>query len=58
MYRHILHLMSQKRIDLTPVVTHHFPIERIRDGFNLVLSKDKSAIGIVLDWAGARKPTS
>ena len=50
MYRHILHLMSHKRIDLTPVVTHHFAIERIRDAFDLVLSKDKSAVGIVLDW--------
>jgi threonine dehydrogenase-like Zn-dependent dehydrogenase len=50
MYRHILHLMSRKRIDLAPVVTHHFPIERIRDAFDLVLSKDKSAIGIVLNW--------
>jgi threonine dehydrogenase-like Zn-dependent dehydrogenase len=50
MYRYILDLMSRKRIDLTPVVTHHFPIERIRDAFDLVLSKDKSAIGIVLDW--------
>jgi threonine dehydrogenase-like Zn-dependent dehydrogenase len=53
MYRHILDLMSRKRIDLTPVVTHHFPVERIRDAFDLVLSKDKSAIGIVLHWDGA-----
>jgi len=50
MYRYILDLMSRKRIDLTPVVTHHFPVERIQDAFDLVLSKDKSAIGIVLDW--------
>jgi threonine dehydrogenase-like Zn-dependent dehydrogenase len=53
MYRHILDLMSRKRIDLAPIVTHHFPIERIRDAFDLVLSKDKSAIGIVFDWGGA-----
>jgi threonine dehydrogenase-like Zn-dependent dehydrogenase len=53
MYRHILDLMSRTRIDLTPVVTHHFPIEQIRDAFDLVLSKDKSAIGIVFDWGGA-----
>jgi len=53
MYRHILDLMARKRIDITPVVTHHFPIERIRDAFDLALSKDKSAIGIVLDWGEA-----
>lgn len=51
MYRYVLDLMARQRIDLSPVVTHHFPIGRIRDAFDLVLSKDKSAIGIVLDWA-------
>lgn len=51
-YRYILELMARGRIDLSPIVTHHFPIAHIADGFNLVLSKDKSAIGIVLDWTG------
>lgn len=49
-YRYILDRMARGRIDLSPVVTHRFPIARIKDAFDLVLSKDKAAIGIVLDW--------
>jgi len=49
-YRYILELMSRRRIDLSPVVTHRIQAGRIRDAFDLVLSRDKSAIGIVLDW--------
>jgi threonine dehydrogenase-like Zn-dependent dehydrogenase len=49
-YRYILDLMSRRRIDLSPVVTHHFPVGRVRDAFDLVTSREKSAIGIVFDW--------
>ena len=53
-YRYILDLMAHHRIDLSPLVTHHFPIARIQDAFDLVLSKDKSVLGIVLDWNESR----
>lgn len=49
-YRYILDLISRGRINLSPVVTHRFPVGQIRDAFDLVLSRDKSAIGIVFDW--------
>jgi len=49
-YRCILDLMSRGRIDLSPILTHHFPAERVRDALDLVQSRDKSAIGIVFDW--------
>jgi threonine dehydrogenase-like Zn-dependent dehydrogenase len=52
-YRYILDLMSRRRIDLSPVVTHHFPVGRVRDAFDLVTSREKSAIGIVFDWSQA-----
>jgi threonine dehydrogenase-like Zn-dependent dehydrogenase len=49
-YRYILDLMARGRIDLSPLVTHHFPITRIKDAFDLALSRDKSVLGVVLDW--------
>lgn len=52
-YRYILDLMATRRIDLTPLVTHHFPMTCVKDAFDLVLSKDKSVLGIVLDWNGS-----
>ena len=49
-YRYLLDLMARRRIDLSPIVTSHFPITRIKEVFDLVLSKNKEAIGIVFDW--------
>jgi threonine dehydrogenase-like Zn-dependent dehydrogenase len=50
MYRYILDLMSRGRINLSPVLTHRFPVGQVKDAFDLVQSRDKSAIGIVFDW--------
>jgi threonine dehydrogenase-like Zn-dependent dehydrogenase len=49
-YRYILDLMARRRIDPSPLVTHRFPIARIKDAFDLALSRDKSVLGVVLDW--------
>ncbi len=49
-YHYILDRMASGRIDLSRVATHRFPIARIKDAFDLVLRKDKSAVGIVFDW--------
>jgi len=49
-YRYLLAQMSAGRIDLSTLVTHRLPIARIRDAFDLVLRKDRSALGIVFDW--------
>ena len=49
-YRYLLDLMARRRIDLSPMVTHHFPVSRVKEAFDLALSKNKEAIGIVFDW--------
>jgi len=49
-YRYILDLMARTRIDLSPIVTHHFPIARVKDACDLVVSKDKSVLGVVFEW--------
>jgi threonine dehydrogenase-like Zn-dependent dehydrogenase len=42
--------MARRRINLSPIVTNHFPISSIKEAFDLVLRKDRGAIGIVFDW--------
>lgn len=49
-YRYILDQMAHERIALARIITHRFPIARVRDAFELVVSRDKSAMGIVFDW--------
>ena len=49
-YRYLLDLMARKRIDLSPVVTHRFPITRIKDAFDRAVSRDKSVLGVVFEW--------
>ncbi len=50
-YRYILAQMSAGRVDMSHILTHRLPIGRIRDAFDLVLQKDRSALGIVFDWS-------
>lgn len=50
-YRYILDQMAHNRIDLARIITHRFPLTQVRDAFELIASKNKSAIGIVFDWS-------
>jgi threonine dehydrogenase-like Zn-dependent dehydrogenase len=49
-YRYILDLMARGGIDPSPLLTHRFPMASIKDAFDLVRTKDKSVLGVVLDW--------
>ncbi len=49
-YRYLLDRMATRRIDLSSIATHRVPVSRVKDAFDLLLRKDRSAIGIVLDW--------
>ena len=49
-YAYILDMMSRRRIDPSPVLSHRFPIARLKEAFELTLSKDRGAVGIVFDW--------
>ncbi|TCP15503.1 L-threonine 3-dehydrogenase [Crenobacter luteus] len=42
--------LLQSGLDLTPMVTHRFPVERYREGFDAMLSGRSGKV--VLDWIG------
>ena len=46
-------LVSERRIDLRPLVTHHFPLERIHDAFELVAGYRDGVIKAILHLTDA-----
>ncbi len=40
--------MLQSGLDLSPIITHHFPVERYREGFEAMLSGHSGKV--ILDW--------
>jgi threonine dehydrogenase-like Zn-dependent dehydrogenase len=50
MYDYILDRVARGHLDLAPLVTHHFPIDHAAAAFDLAVSREKSAIGIIFNW--------
>ena len=45
----VLEMMAEKRIDLTPLITHRFKFNEAKSAYQL-LSEDTSALGILLEY--------
>lgn len=45
-----LNLMSSGDLKIEPLISHTFPIEEAKDAYALVLSKDISSMGVVLEY--------
>lgn len=50
----ILDMMADGNMDVSPLITHRFDLKEARDAYN-VLTKDTSALGIVLDYEHSSK---
>ncbi len=40
--------MLQSGLDVSPVITHHMPVDDFQDGFQLMLSGQSGKV--ILDW--------
>jgi threonine 3-dehydrogenase len=40
--------LIQEGLDLSPILTHHFPVDRYREGFEVMVSGESGKV--VLDW--------
>jgi len=49
----VIRLIGEKRIDVSPLLTHHFPLERIQDAFELVAAYGDGVIKAVVDMPPA-----
>ncbi|MFT7144088.1 MAG: putative dehydrogenase/threonine dehydrogenase-like Zn-dependent dehydrogenase [Alphaproteobacteria bacterium] len=45
-----LHLMSTGALKIEPLISHNFPIEDAKDAYAMVLGKDISNMGVVLEY--------
>jgi len=44
----VANLLESKRIDISPVITHKFPLEEFEKGFELMMSEERKAAKILL----------
>ena len=52
----VLELMASGALDLTPLVSHRFPIERADEAYRLIESADEPYLGIVMTYPGEAAP--
>lgn len=48
-YRTAVKLLQKKRVDVTRLQTHHFPFERWRDAYEMLLKNVQGAMKVVID---------
>ncbi len=49
----VLDLMASGRLDLSPLTTHRFPIERAEEAYRLIEEGKEPYLGVVLEYPGA-----
>jgi len=50
----VLDLMGSGRLDLSPLVSHRFPIDRALEAYELIEDGKSSYLGVLLEYPGAR----
>jgi 3-hydroxyethyl bacteriochlorophyllide a dehydrogenase len=45
-----LDLVSLGYLETLPLITHHFPVQRAADAWELINSKREDVLGVILDW--------
>lgn len=48
-----LEMLQQGVLQTLPLITHHFPVTRAAEAFDLILSRREPALGVILDWEEA-----
>jgi L-iditol 2-dehydrogenase len=55
--RESLGILTQKRINVTDMITHKFPLNEISKGFRLVANPDKS-LKVIIEPNGVSSPSA
>lgn len=45
-----MNLIHQGALDTLSLITHHFPVDRAADAWDLIESKRETVLGVILDW--------
>jgi 3-hydroxyethyl bacteriochlorophyllide a dehydrogenase len=49
-----LELLQKGVLQTLPLITHHFPVSRAAEAFDLILSRREPVLGVILDWEQAQ----
>ena len=52
----VLDLMARKQIDLSPLITHRFPFEKIEEAYEILLKNKEPHLAILLEYSQKEKP--
>ena len=44
------HLTATGQLQSLPLITHHFPVNRAAEAWNLIQTKAEPVLGVILDW--------
>lgn len=44
------HLIATGQLQTLPLITHHFPVNRAAEAWNLIQAKAEPVLGVILDW--------
>ena len=44
------HLIATGQLQTLPLITHHFPVDRAAEAWNLIQTKAEPVLGVILDW--------
>ena len=47
------HLIATGRLQSLPLITHHFPMARSTEAWNLIQTKSEPVLGVILDWTAS-----
>jgi predicted dehydrogenase len=53
-----LQLLSEKKMEISSLITHRFPVDRAPEAFDLITSSKHQTIGVVLDYGQEGGPSS
>lgn len=45
-----LGMIAAQNLETLPLITHHFPVSRAADAWELIASKREPVLGVILDW--------
>ena len=47
------HLIATGQLQTLPLITHHFPMDRAAEAWNLIQTKAEPVLGVILDWTAS-----
>src|ERR1035438_5771923 len=54
----LVKLMAERKLDVRPLITHEFPLDRALDAYNMILSGKERYLGVLLTYEASTSAES